>query len=301
MKRRLSAWVTRCSRPVDVRPLALVRILLALCVFLDLLSLVSGLAWDLFSTEGGTRKMLHHAANAYVLDAIADDDGMLVFWTALASMGCVALGIGGRAVQILAVLAFAQLGALYPGGDRGIDRILRTALLILSCSQAHRCFSIQEWLRGRRPRTTTPGWVVDALLVLLTTVYLSAGLAKVGGGHWFSLTAVPELFRILSDAVTGTLDPGWPVWRALWPLFWLAGALTVLWECSAPLVFTRHARRWAACGVVLHLGIAATMKLGMFAWGMLALYPVVFRADVSRALDRRRNTATQAEPPPGAP
>lgn len=295
----MSAWVSRCSRPVDVRPLALARILIALCVFLDLLSLVpSGLAWDLFSTEGGTRKMLHHASESYVLDDLADDDGMVVFWTALVSMGCVALGIGGRPVQILAVLAFAQLGALYPGGDRGIDRILRTALLLLSFSQAHRSVSLGVWLRGKQPAATTPGWVVDAFLTLLTTIYLSAGLAKVGGGHWFSLKAVPELFRILSDAVTGTLDPSSAVWRSLWPLFWVAGAFTVLWECSAPLVFTRHARRWAVLGVALHLGIAATMKLGMFAWGMLALYPVVFREEVVRLLDRPTKRAPGGQPDP---
>lgn len=296
----LRRWVDWCSRPVDVRPLALVRILLASCVFLDLLSLLpSGLATDLFSTAGGTRQMLHHHSVDYLIDGIADDDGMLAFWCASASMGLVALGIGGRPVQLFAVLAFAQLGALYPGGDRGIDRIIRTGLVLLLFSQAHRSLSLQSWLvaRVRRatppPPRTTPGWVVDALLLLLCTIYLSAGLAKVGSGHWFSLRAVPELFRILTDGVTGVLDPSSPLLRALWPLFGVAGAVTVVWECSAPVVFTRHAKWWALVGILLHVGIAATMKLGMFAWGMLALYPVIYRQELGALFDRleaRRGT-----------
>jgi hypothetical protein len=36
---------------------------------------------------------------------------------------------------------------------------------------------------------------------------------------------------------------------------------------------------WIAIGVTFHLGIAMTLRLGVFPWGMLALYPVLLRSD----------------------
>jgi hypothetical protein len=32
---------------------------------------------------------------------------------------------------------------------------------------------------------------------------------------------------------------------------------------------------WLGMGIAFHVGIAITLRLGIFAWGMLALYPVL--------------------------
>ena len=36
---------------------------------------------------------------------------------------------------------------------------------------------------------------------------------------------------------------------------------------------------WIALGLAFHVGIAIFLRLGIFPWGMLALYPVLLRAD----------------------
>ena len=45
-------------------------------------------------------------------------------------------------------------------------------------------------------------------------------------------------------------------------------------------------RWWAIFGALLHVGLALTMELGMFPFGMLALYPVLFGPWTCQALDR---------------
>jgi hypothetical protein len=40
---------------------------------------------------------------------------------------------------------------------------------------------------------------------------------------------------------------------------------------------------WLLTGVVFHLGLAATMQLGIFPWGCLALYPALLPAGTLRS------------------
>lgn len=78
----------------------------------------------------------------------------------------------------------------------------------------------------------------------------------------------------VTNPVSGHVDP---VAGAEWMWFWrLGGWFTILLELSAPLIFTRLAPYRAVFGLSLHLGIAATMKLGMFSRGVTALYPILF-------------------------
>jgi hypothetical protein len=80
----------------------------------------------------------------------------------------------------------------------------------------------------------------------------------------------------------------------------LGTALTMVFEYSAPLLllwtwldrrpgrggrFGDAVRRlrirwlWLALGVSLHLGIAVTMQIGVFPFGILALYPALLAPD----------------------
>ncbi len=51
---------------------------------------------------------------------------------------------------------------------------------------------------------------------------------------------------------------------------------TVALELSSLLLLTRWAPWWGIVGALMHVGIFSMMELGMFSWGMLALYPIVF-------------------------
>ena len=92
------------------------------------------------------------------------------------------------------------------------------------------------------------------------------------------------LYRILADPTSANLDH--LTWAGVPWLFHAGALVTLIVELSAPLILTRFSPCWAVGGALLHLGIAATMGLGMFSWGMLALYPVLFAPWLLRALDR---------------
>ena len=83
---------------------------------------------------------------------------------------------------------------------------------------------------------------------------------------------------------------------SIYELTQAATLATMLFELGAPVMIVLtylHATRdrggrlrwinklrlrwiWIATGVGFHLGIAVTLRLGIFPWGMLSIYPVLF-------------------------
>lgn len=265
-------WVAHTSREVDSRPLRLVRALVAACLLGDL----AAMAW-----RGALEAVLLPASAGGLGSEPSPQAWFAGAWWA----GGLWYGVGwlalpwvfaGRAVRpalALALLASAQLGHLYVPGDRGIDRLLRTVLLVLLFSRA----------TDDRPPVKVAAWPMDLLRWLLAIVYLQAGIAKLDAEPGFLDLHQPELYEILCEPAVGRLDP--LTWRPVPWLFTAGGAVALALELSAPLLVTRWARWWAVGGALLHLGLAATMELGMFPFGMLALYPVLWSPWTERALD----------------
>lgn len=284
MRRLWSWWVARCERPVDIRPLALVRIGAAMVIILDLLRVAQlGLVNDLFRpyAAGGLSQVQD---SAYIVGRWLSPElgGPVLFGLSLLCLALVALGLAARPAMFIGVLAYAQLGHLYPPGDRAIDRLLRTVLLILVFSDSHRRYSVA----GGPRLDQTRGWTEDLIKSVLVIVYMSAGISKVlQQPGWLSWSGMPVLYRVMTDPLAAHVDPDWGMNH--WGLLRFLGWGTVLMESSAPLLFTRFAPYWAVAGVGMHLGIALTMDLGMFSYGMLAMYPLLLWPWISRWLARR--------------
>ncbi len=281
-----SRWVARTNRPADNRLFALMRISLAVAVLVDQLQMFAvgmvGPAYQLYE-HGGLAGF--HRGQFWFLDSGAMA-GPALWGVMMGSMLCVALGVATRPAILLGVLAYAQLGHLFPTGDRGVDRLVRTVLLFLMFTNAHRCYSLGNVLR-RRPRLrTTPGWASDILHLLLVLVYSAAGMVKVAHAAWWSLSGPPMLYRILTDPMAAHLSPFSSFWRSMWPVMRVAGWITVCWEMSSVMFLSRYAHWWGIIGVGMHISIALTMKLGMFSYGMLSLYFVIMAPFLTPVLDR---------------
>lgn len=276
MRALWARWVAWCAREQDALPLALVRVGIALVIVWDLLwgawlGLLPWL-WRPFS-HGGLSLVQSSVA---IIDDIAPvSGGPALVGVTLAAMACVALGIATRPAMLVGLLAYSQLGHLYPPGDRAVDRLMRTALLVLLFSGSHLRLSLQRRLRGERGPASAPAWPADLLVFILVMVYLSAGIHKLGSSmSWLSLSGRPMLHRILTDPLSArvtveTADAWMPLVRVL-------SIGTIVLECSAVLLWTRLRPWWALGGAAMHLGIAATMNLGAFSFGMLAFYPLLF-------------------------
>lgn len=279
-------WVRRCNAPFDNRLLALTRILLALCVLLDLASLGAvGLLPDYFVLidHGGYTVGSH---DAFAFAGWGPEVGPALVAVTMTCMTLVALGLVVRPATVLGVLAYAQLGMLQPAGDRAVDRIVRTVLLVLVFSQAHRCYALGNVLRRRARVAVTTSAIPLALRLLLVLVYMSAGVTKVSAQGWLKLTGEPQLYRIVTDPTYARINPDLPILRRLFPLFRVGSVGTLLLELGAPVLLTRWMPYWAIFGALMHVGIALMLKLGMFSWGMLSLYPLLFAPWLTPLLDR---------------
>lgn len=286
MKRVWTWWLHRCDKTMDARPLALMRILLPLCVIADLVRVIQlGLVDDVFLTyaEGGLSQI--QDPHLVITDWFGASAGGIALVVTLICMTLSMAGVWFKPALLVGILAYSQLGHLYPPGDRAIDRLVRTGLLVLLCSNAHKRFSLSK----AKAMIHIPAWPADFIRFLLVVVYLSAGFAKlIQQPGWLSLTAEPPLLRIITDPMAADLDPVF--WSSFPGLFRLGGFGTILFELSSPLLLTRHAHKWAVVGVLMHLGIAASMTLGMFSWGMLAFYPLLLAPFILPRLDQYRKT-----------
>ncbi|MDQ3300354.1 MAG: HTTM domain-containing protein, partial [Myxococcota bacterium] len=286
------AWVALWDHREDAAALALVRICVGLVLAYDLFTIARlGLVDALYLPPP--------VGYAVAYDGWASAlgwSGATVWLVATIAAACIATGTLTRVACVVFVLASAQLGHIAPDGERGIDMMLRIVVGILACSRSHARWSIDAWVRrriGKPLAHEVPAWPRYLLLLQLLWIYVSGGLNK-GGASWGPFGGFTALANILADPHVARFDPAW-VATAL-PLTRIATALTMAFELGAPLYLAFYyfaATRdqpgklralsnrlqlrwvWIALGLSFHLGIAITMRLGSFPWGMLALYPVL--------------------------
>jgi hypothetical protein len=300
MKRLWSRWVALWDRREAPTSLALVRIFLPLVLLFDLaqlerLSLVEVLyAPDALHGLGflGPDRALPFAYR--VFGATVATAHLLVIVSGAAAVS-LALGLFSRSSALILVVAQAQLAEALPQGDRGVDVALRFMLLLLALSRAGDTLSIDALRRGGRfvDDKPAPAWPRYLMMVELLWIYFSAGANKVQL-LWYPPGECMALYYILEDPNLARFGSAWLAWAR--PLTQLGTFLTMLFELGAPMVLvgiyceataSRGGRlrrfitslrlRWVflAVGFVFHIGIALTLELGIFPYGMLALYPAL--------------------------
>jgi hypothetical protein len=309
-------WVALWDEQEPPTVLACIRIALALVVLLDLLAVatrgaqtwlwapvgaggISG--WDPAEVPLFYRILPETAASAQLL------------WLGLcASMFCVGIGLCTRGAALAHVCLSVQAALINAPADRAIDRAIRIVLLILVLSPAARIWSLDAKLatgRFRGDGGPAPAWARYLILGQLVLIYGAAGLAK-GGTHWYPWGGYRALYLTLQDPILAAADFRWLVQPLPYRLTQLATALTHLWELTAPVVLVAayyrrtsdrpgSLRRWfnrlpvrnvyVMTGVLFHLGLALTLRLGIFPFAMLACFPAFFRPqELKRAAERLR-------------
>lgn len=296
MKRLWRSWVELWDREESPAALAIVRILVGVCLVADLLDLASlGIVGPMFSAAPDGYAMPEtDLARTLVEHGL----GPTVWLVALIAAFCVAFGFATRVACVLQILASAQLAHICPDSDRGIQMILRIVLAILALSQCHARWSVDAWLwkkLGRPFPERVPAWPRYLLLLQLLWIYFSAGIHK-SGPEWGPSGGFLAVANSIADPHFGRFDPGWL--EAALPLTRIATAATLAFEVTAPLYLVwlycaetadrpGRLRRWInklrirwiwiGLGAGFHLGLVITMPIGIFPWGMLALYPVLLR------------------------
>ncbi|HUJ59266.1 MAG TPA: HTTM domain-containing protein [Kofleriaceae bacterium] len=285
------AWVELADRREPPTALALVRIAVGLVMLGDFLWV-----WHV----GLVDPLWSHAPLGFATSYRS--------WTGLGAHGlwlaatlasaAVLVGAGTRVACVALLLVSAQLAIVDPNSESAIDAILRVVLAILALSRCNARWSVDAWIArrlGRPMPAEIPAWPRYLLMIQLVWIYFSAGQNK-SSAAWGPLGGFTALANALGDPHAARWAPGWLA--VVYPLTRVATALTITFELTAPayLLYYYYAAtaerpgrlrawcnrlrlRWAwiAIGVMFELGIAVTMRLGSFPFGMLALYPVLLR------------------------
>jgi hypothetical protein len=298
----IAAWVRFWDRrePADV--LALVRIAVALVITWDLLQaalldVVELLLAPIEEGGIGPASRLAPIGLLYEWLGASRSHAWLLFALTLTSALSLLLGLFTRTSALVLVLAYAQIAHVVQLGDRGIDALLRSVLLILACSQAGATLSLDARLfHGRwRRDVEQPAWPRYLIVAQLLLMYFWAGVLK-QSPSWTSIDGYSALFVVLNHphyasfalppALLGAAYPGLQA-AAIATLVFERGALLVpllLWlratrerggKLRAVVARLRLLELWVALGVLFHLGLAVVLDLGIFPWGCLALYPAL--------------------------
>ncbi len=290
-------WVGLWNGREDATALALCRISLALTLFYDFWEVRSlGLIEALWSiAPDGYANPYPQGWGAWLFDR-GPESAHLMWWLVVLSLFAMCIGFCTRLACVLVIVLASQIAYLAPEGDRGIDMMMRIFIGIVACSRSNARLSVDAWLWRlfKRPLDpVVPSWPRLLLMVQLIWIYFSGGINK-SGAEWGPHGGFLALANTLADPHFARFDPGWV--ETLLPLTRVATAVTIVFEITAPiyLLFYYYARtpdrggrirrvlakyrirwQWIVIGGSFHIGIAMFMRLGIFPFGMLAVYPAL--------------------------
>ncbi|MBX2801037.1 MAG: HTTM domain-containing protein [Myxococcales bacterium] len=289
-------WVALWDRKEAPTVLGLIRIGVALVLLGDFLTMWGfGIVDDLY-TSPASGGLAIGAQRAWWVGWFGATPGSarLLHGLLVASSASLAIGLFSRTSALTLLLLYAQSAQILPDADRAIDTLLRNILMILVFAPCGAIWSVDAWLRTGRfaGRGELVGaWARYLIVLQLVLMYFTAGVQKYAM-HWWPWGEFSALYVILNDWAYAKYDFGWLSKQPFYLLTQLSTAITMFFQWTYPVVLihyfppdrpARGLRRlmqerhlhwlWIGVGAFFHVGIAGTMALGIFPWGMLVLYP----------------------------
>ncbi|MEQ1761261.1 MAG: HTTM domain-containing protein [Vicinamibacterales bacterium] len=286
---------------------ALLRITLGLVGFLVLIRLGDAAFWDL------DRGFISDVSLVGIKSSLRDAGlGTVAGWTlyGVSLLSFLMMTIGFRSSMAVPLALISQLVQLSWNSLplSGAHPTLQSMLFCLMWADTGASWSVDAWLERRRktgvpaePQAAPePEAVSIAPLRLLryqiALIYLVTGLWKLGNPSWRDGSAVHYVLNTnVFHRFAGLLSPN---------LEWLAelGTYTTLaWELGFAFLLLWRPTRWLVLvlGVLMHLGIFATIEVGPFHFVMLAAYPAFLEpAFVARLFSRVTPLRSAGSPDP---
>ncbi|HSC89246.1 MAG TPA: HTTM domain-containing protein [Polyangiaceae bacterium] len=284
--RRFDGWVERSSALEGATALACTRVLVALTLLwltLPLLLSEAGrqtvryvfcdVAW------GGYRELPNSWFVQLLGGARPEVIAGLLGTASLAGLFLL-VGLFARPAALVAAVCSHAALTQNPDATGAGDALLAVCLLVLVVGD-----SSATWSWDARRRTGSffapaevAAWPRLLAIFQLTVMYVATGLQKLVATAWTPLDGFSALYQILQSPHMARYPDWVPTHGWLVGPLALGTAVTLLFELGfwSVLVWPRLRPAFAALGVVLHLGIALTLKVGAFSWLTLSLYPLLF-------------------------
>jgi CubicO group peptidase (beta-lactamase class C family) len=287
----MRSWKYRCIecdtwfRPVSARPLAGLRVGLALLLLIHLVWLSS----DILALHGSRGIIpweltdllrdpwvpgLPTLAKAFLPLGISTHTAIILLLSSYAgSLLSLALGFHTR---LAAFLAWGLHRSLMTSGSAsfyGVDQLANTFLFYLFLFPSGRAWTFASRPAAADREDTIPVGCLRAMQVHLCVIYFAAGLDKAMGRQWWNGEAI---WQVISQPAFSTFDLSWLAKYSLIPM--LAGWGTLVVEIGYPFfICLRRTRKvWGFATIGLHLGIALCMGLVFFSSVMILLTGCLF-------------------------
>ncbi len=272
------------GRPVSMRSMALLRVLVGPVVLLHLRPLVAA------AHRGRIYRDVFHEPYASWYPELPRQLYIALLWLAVVAAVAMTVGLLTRvATATVAVIVTYNLFLSTTNfhNNRAYLVIVLAALAVVPCGRE---LSMDAWLRARRGLpplpATSPGWPLWLLRVEAATVYGASGLSKLVDHDWRSGTVTWHRLVLVRDRLELSVLPGWAVDVLTDRTFHTFAAKAIiatelfiaagLWSRR-----TRYAAVWVA--VCFHVAIQLSARVEVFSY--LAIAALVIWA-VPSARDR---------------
>jgi hypothetical protein len=227
----------------------------------------------------------------------------------------VAAGVWHRFFAFVGLQCILTITALNPYTPNGGDSLISNMLWLLIFADASRTLSITTRLRKRSwfDSSKVPSWPRYLMIAQLCILYLSAGSQKLST-HWIPFgdgQALWYIFQMPAYARADFLSMAW-----ISPVLQFSTYLSWLFENIGPwlLLLTLRAERrqnpddlrWLSrkllkirfrvlficLGIAIHLGVFATMNVGVFSWAALMYYPCIMPKKWFHRFENERPVST---------
>ncbi len=273
MKQLLASWDDFWLTPEPTSTLAVVRVAYGAV----LLAWAAGLGPDLspfFSTSG----ILFDRPDtrwAWSLLHVVESDAFvaIVYWLLVASAVGLVLGFHTRLAAVVAWVCVVSLYRRNPAFFQAGDQALRVFSFYFMLAPAGAALSLDRWRRARDRFWEFPNrspWALRLMQVQLSMIYLFTVWIKVRGETWNNGTAFSYSVRV-GELVRLEL-PAWMTTSVVVSNVATYSTLAIEFA-MAVLVWNRRARPWVlTAGVLLHVFIEVTLRVGFFSLTMFLFY-----------------------------
>jgi hypothetical protein len=207
--------------------------------------------------------------------SIAPGGEVALFVVLLVASLCVVLGLFTRLACVLVFVGIASFERRNPFVFNSGDGLMRVLALYLALAPAGAALSLDRLRTARAAVWEFPlraPWAWRLLQVQFSILYLAAVWAKARGQSWGDGTAVSYALRV--GDVQRFAAPHF-ISESLIVSNLLTYGTLALELALAVLVWNRVLRPWVlGAGVLLHLGIELTIRVGFFSLALLVLYLV---------------------------
>jgi hypothetical protein len=273
----LAAFDELLGRPVSMRSMALLRILIGPVVLLHLRPIVDA------ARDGRIYRDAFYEPYAGWYPELPRAIYVAMLWVAVVAALAMTIGLVTRLATVTAFVIVTYnvfLSTTNVHNNRAYLIIVLAALAVAPCGRE---LSVDAWLRrvrGRPPLpTVSPGWPLWLLRFEAATVYTASGMSKLLDRDWFSGTVTWQRVVLVRDRVDASVLPSWAVDVLTDRSFHtVAAKLIIATELFIAVGLWSRKTRYAAVWVAICFHIAIELSAEVQVFSFLAIAALVIWA-----------------------